>query len=124
MLGLDLDLMLAPLEDNRFNRCKSNLRVLEAGMIGACAIAQRLDPYLDGAPPVFAYAETPDEWTQAVEVDRAIRESDYREGVAKVRAQQFTHRSLVPLDQVDLRTDAEIGQNDLFDHECDGHCGV
>jgi GT2 family glycosyltransferase len=66
MLGLDLDLMLAPLEDNRFNRCKSNLRVLEAGMIGACAIAQRLDPYLDGAPPVFAYAETPDEWTQAI----------------------------------------------------------
>ena len=66
MLGLDLDLVLAPLEDNRFNRCKSNLRILEAGMAGACAIAQRLDPYLAGNPPVFAHADSSDEWTAAI----------------------------------------------------------
>lgn len=66
MLGLDLDLVLAPLENNPFNRCKSNLRILEAGMAGACAIAQRLDPYVDGAPPVFSYADGPEEWTSAV----------------------------------------------------------
>ena len=66
MMGLDLDLVLAPLEDNRFNRCKSNLRIVEAGMVGACAVAQRLEPYLDGDPPVVAYAGTPEEWTEAI----------------------------------------------------------
>src|SRR5690606_24915032 len=29
LASLDLDLAIAPLEDNQFNRCKSNLRVLE-----------------------------------------------------------------------------------------------
>lgn len=66
MLELDLDLVLAPLEDNRFNACKSNLRIVEAGMTGACAIAQRLTPYVGGDPPVFAYADTPQEWIAAI----------------------------------------------------------
>lgn len=67
MLGLDLDLVVAPLEDNRFNTCKSNLRLIEAGMVGAAVIAQRMEPYVAGDPPVFAYAETPQEWIQAIQ---------------------------------------------------------
>ena len=66
LLSLDLDLVLAPLEDNRFNLCKSNLRLIEAGMIGACAIAQNLAPYTDDSPPVFAYATTAEDWTAAI----------------------------------------------------------
>jgi len=66
MLGLDIDLILAPLEDNRFNRCKSNLRLVEGGMVGACVIAQDLDPYVDDKPPVFALANSPEEWTKAI----------------------------------------------------------
>ena len=65
LLQLDLDLVLAPLEDNRFNRCKSNLRLIEAGMIGACAIAQYLDPYVEGDPPV-AHAITAEAWTSEI----------------------------------------------------------
>jgi GT2 family glycosyltransferase len=67
MLTLDIDLMLAPLESNRFNECKSNLRLIEAGMVGAAVIAQRMTPYTEGDPPVFAYASTPQEWIQAIE---------------------------------------------------------
>ena len=37
---------------------------------------------------------------------------------------QFMHRSLLPIDQVDLRTHAEKGQRDLFGEECEGMCGV
>lgn len=66
LAALDLDLVLAPLEDNRFNFCKSNLRILEAGAVGACVIAQYYEPYLDGAPPVFDYATDPTVWTKAI----------------------------------------------------------
>jgi hypothetical protein len=34
------------------------------------------------------------------------------------------HASRKPLDEVDLRTDAEAGQPDLFNNECEGMCGV
>lgn len=37
---------------------------------------------------------------------------------------QYMHRSLKPLDQVDLLTWAERGQPDLFGEECDGVCGT
>ena len=37
---------------------------------------------------------------------------------------QYMHRSLKPIDEVDLRTPAEMGQGDLFSAECEGVCGV
>ncbi|MDA8252882.1 MAG: glycosyltransferase [Rhodospirillales bacterium] len=62
LLSLDLDLMLAPLEDNVFNRAKSNLRLAEAGIIGAAVIASEVHPYTDGTPPVFGYASSEAGW--------------------------------------------------------------
>lgn len=64
---------------------------------------------------------SPEEWADAVAVDRRIRDSGTSRGM---RHQQFMHRSLVPLDQVDLRSDAERGQGDLWGNECSGICGV
>lgn len=63
----------------------------------------------------------PEEWADAVEVDRIIRDGGSQRGM---RSQQFMHRSLVPLDQVDLRNWDEKGQPDLFGNECEGMCGV
>lgn len=63
-------------------------------------------------------ALSPEEFADAVEVDRAIR---HQPGI---RAQQFMHTSRVPLDQVDLRTHAQRGQPDLFNNECEGMCGL
>jgi len=61
---------------------------------------------------------SPDEFADAVEVDRAIRVS------ANGKRQQFMHRSLQPLDEVDLSTPTDWGQLDLFLNECEGMCGV
>jgi hypothetical protein len=63
--------------------------------------------------------KTPEEWAQAVEIDEAIRKP-----ILGLVAEQFLHPSRKPLAEVDLRTDAELGQGDLFDHECEGMCGV
>lgn len=39
------DVMIAPLIDSDFNRCKSNIKVLEAALLGIVPFAQRLEPY-------------------------------------------------------------------------------
>ena len=67
-----------------------------------------------------ALKDDPDEWADAVAIDAAIRDQSHR----GIRGQQFMHRSLKPLDEVDLRSDAEMGQGDLFGNECEGMCGV
>jgi hypothetical protein len=62
---------------------------------------------------------TPEEFAEAVELDRAIR---HQPGF---RGEQFMHRSMVPLDQVDLSTPSERGQFEFgFLSECEGMCGV
>lgn len=65
----------------------------------------------------------PSEWADAVQVDRQIR-SGGTQFNAKIHGQQFMHRSLRPLDEVDLSTAADHGQLDLFLNECEGMCGV
>lgn len=63
----------------------------------------------------------PMQWADAVEVDRAIRHADGMDG------EVFLHRSCLPLEDVDLRTDEDKGQMTLafqgFRAECLGYCG-
>jgi hypothetical protein len=62
----------------------------------------------------------PESWADAVQVDREIRD-----GMPGVDSQVFVHRSMKPLDQVDLRTAADKGQIEFgFIQECEGMCGV
>lgn len=68
--------------------------------------------------------ETPDEWADAVLVDKAIRKLVDRPGVPTMRGEQFLHAQRVPLEQVDLSTAEDRGQLNLFINECEGMCGV
>ena len=65
--------------------------------------------------------DDPEAWGAAVEMDRKIRSKGTMKGM---RGAQYIHRSLVPLDKVDLRSHLERGQPDLFGEECEGMCGV
>jgi hypothetical protein len=58
-------------------------------------------------------------WDEAIRVDAMIRDS-----VRGIRDPIFVHRSLKPLDQVDLSTAEDHGQLNLFNNECEGMCGV
>jgi GT2 family glycosyltransferase len=66
LASINVDLIVAPLEDNLFNRCKSNLRLVEAGACAYPTIASPVGPYLTDCPPLFAYAATPAEWISAI----------------------------------------------------------
>ena len=45
LASLDLDLAIAPIAENSFNDCKSNLKLLEYGILGFPVIASDFGPY-------------------------------------------------------------------------------
>lgn len=61
----------------------------------------------------------PDEFHKATEFDRSIRDMT----MSGLVRPAFLHRSLAPLDEVDL-TDPQEDQVDMFQNECEGYCGV
>jgi len=61
----------------------------------------------------------PEAWSDAVNVDRAIRT-----GVRGIRGDVFLHRGAVPLEEADLSTPTDHGQLDLWANECEGMCRV
>lgn len=62
--------------------------------------------------------QNPEYWKDVTEFDRAIRHS------GGMRGEVFLHRSLKPLEEVDLSTAEDNGQLNLFNNECQGMCGV
>lgn len=65
-----------------------------------------------------------DGWARAVEIDAVCRIG------SGLDSHRYLHKSCVPLDQVDLRTeDEKSGQTNMFSHlrgfqdECEGYCG-
>jgi len=46
IVSLDLDIAVAPLKANAFNKCKSAVKMLELGMCGIPIIASAFGPYL------------------------------------------------------------------------------
>lgn len=64
LAALDLDLAIAPLEINRFNTAKSNLRLLEYGAVGFPVIATDILPYRNA--PVTRVPNNPKAWIDAI----------------------------------------------------------
>lgn len=64
-------------------------------------------------------------WAEAVAIDKAIRCGFRRLNDPDTSTGElWLHRSMQPLDEVDLRTHAERGQPDLWSAECEGICGL
>tara|TARA_R100000657_G_C4649452_1_gene94035 strand:+ start:92 stop:916 length:825 start_codon:yes stop_codon:yes gene_type:complete len=63
----------------------------------------------------------PEEFQDAVNIDRAIRN-----GITGMKKgnKAYLHRSMIPLEEVDLRNAEDHGQIDMFDNECEGMCGI
>ena len=76
-------------------------------------------PYHDNATWRKMKDEDPDSWEEAVTIDKRIRN-----GFQKTTQSLYLHRSLVPLDEVDLSDPAEDQRSFSFMDECEGMCGV
>ncbi|WP_323848008.1 glycosyltransferase [Nitrogeniibacter mangrovi] len=64
LASLNLDLAIAPLEENIFNDAKSNLRLLDYGILGWPVVCSDVTPYR-GAP-VTRVANTTEAWVKAI----------------------------------------------------------
>lgn len=82
LAALDLDLALAPLEDNLFNRCKTNLRQLEYGACGFPVICSDIDPFRDSGLPVTLVCNRTDDWLQAIRMHLADLDATAKAGDA------------------------------------------
>ncbi|MBN1871164.1 MAG: glycosyltransferase, partial [Candidatus Omnitrophica bacterium] len=73
------DFAIAPLEDNPFNRCKSNIKFLEYSVCKIPAIYSRVGPYIDsvedGETGILCRNDTKS-WIEAME--RLIEDQDLR----------------------------------------------
>jgi GT2 family glycosyltransferase/SAM-dependent methyltransferase len=65
LASLNLDLALAPLEENTFNECKSNLRLLEYGACGFPVVCTDIVCY-EGDLPVTRVKNRYKEWVSAI----------------------------------------------------------
>ncbi|TJZ74041.1 glycosyltransferase [Chitiniphilus eburneus] len=66
LASLNLDLALAPLEQNLFNECKSNLRLLEYGICGFPVVATDIVCYRSGLPGVTLVKNRFRDWVDAI----------------------------------------------------------
>ncbi len=76
---LDLDLALAPVEQNLFNECKSNLRLLEYGACGFPVVCSDLVCY-QGALPVTRVKNRFKDWVDAIRMHISDLETSARMG--------------------------------------------
>ncbi|MHC1480554.1 glycosyltransferase family 92 protein [Frateuria aurantia] len=81
LASLNLDLALAPLEDNLFNACKSNLRLLEYGACGFPVICSDLVTYR-GELPVTRVKNRFKDWVGAIRMHLADLDATEQAGDA------------------------------------------
>ena len=65
--------------------------------------------------------DEPEAFTEAVRVEKELQRT---KAEAADRSVPWLHRSCVPLEDIDLSTEADAGQLDMFGNECEGLCGV
>lgn len=80
LASLNLDLALAPLEQNLFNDCKSNLRLLEYGVCGFPVICTDTRAYAGYLPCTRVRGNSTDEWLEAIGMHLSDPQASYKQG--------------------------------------------
>lgn len=74
----DIDVLLVPLTNNKFNRCKSELKFIEAGFTNTAVISSKVIPYsnfgVNEEDCLFVKEPTPQAWAKAIK--KILRDKD------------------------------------------------
>ena len=112
-----------PLIEKRMNRTDCLNWMRENGYPEPAKSSCTFCPYHDNHTWRDMKDNDPAAWNQAVMVDRHIR-TNAASVTRGMKASLYLHRSMKPLEDVDLTTPEERGQINLFENECEGICGV
>lgn len=110
-----------PLLEMKINRLQCLEWLDKRGYIRPPKSACTFCPYRSDDQWRWMKENDPDSWQQAIDIDKVIRNGGH---MTRWRNELYVHRSLKPLDEVDLSTAEDRGQIDLFNNECEGMCGV
>lgn len=111
-----------PLVEKRMDRRKCKQWMEDNGFPEPPRSACKFCPFKRNAEWRHLQLNEPDEFAEAVEFDRKLREE--KVWPEKMRSTVYLHDSRKPLDQVDFRSDVERGQKLLWQDECEGMCGL
>lgn len=103
LASLNLDLAIAPLEIHPFNEAKSNLRLLEYGILGWPVICSDILPYRTDNPPVLRLPNDAGRWLAAIRERVADPDALARDGDA---LQAWVRRNYILEDHLDPWFDA------------------
>ena len=81
LADLGLNLAIAPLEDNPFNRCKSPLQLLEYGACGLPVICSDVHAFAEHGLPVTRVANRASDWIEAIRSHVADPDGSAAEGL-------------------------------------------
>lgn len=96
LAALNLDIAVAPLAQTAFNRGKSNLRLLEYGVLGIPVVCTDIDPYR--ASPACRVENNVTAWVEALRARIHDTEAREREGLAM---QQWVHQNYLLEDHLE-----------------------
>lgn len=78
---LDLDVIVVPLEDHQFNRCKSNIRWLEASLVGTPVIASNVGPYAESIENEKTGILINDDSEWVPQINRLLQDREFAESL-------------------------------------------
>lgn len=111
-----------PLIDRKMTRHDCLLWMQKRGFPTPPRSACRYCPFHSNSEWRRLSDEEPDEFALAVQFERDLQAA--KRNSDNFGFTPFLHRSLRPLDEVDLSTDDERGQGLLWNNECEGMCGI
>jgi len=85
--NLGFDIIIAPLRDSRYNRAKSNLRLIEAGALKIPAVASPVEPYKNFP---CLYAKEEEDWFNQLE--KLIKDRTLRNKIGRMAYQEVKEK--------------------------------
>lgn len=114
-----------PLIDKRMSRHDCLLWMERNGYRRPSKSACYFCPYISNKRLRDMKDKSPEDWAKAVEFDHTMRATQKQTiNGANITGTLYVHRDCVPLDEVDLTTEEDHGQMDMFGNECEGMCGL
>jgi hypothetical protein len=92
----DMDIGIAPIAHNDFNRGKSDLKYLEYTMAGVLPIVQKFGPYMHLPKSSCVHADTVEEWADAIEFyvnNPRHRRNEYQKAMSYVINQRTIYNN-------------------------------